>query len=124
MKDFKLNMQENDCRNEIHYIYGKFSKLEKEDLCFIRGLKIVNDHWYCKKNKCSQVECSCKCDFDYDCDECEYCECVDALEWFNQDNVDGYVMFRESTREDIERFIKEFFDYHKIKYDYVKVELL
>ena len=124
--DFKLDMEVYNYNNEKEHVCDSFNKLSKNNLCFLQDLSITDDHWYCKKNKCSQSDCHGRCnreDIDYDCDNCEYLEEVDALEWFNSDRVEGLIL-KESTNEDIETFIKEYFDFYNIKYDYVKAELL
>ena len=97
MKDFKLDMNVYDYKNEKQEVYGKFSKLKREQLCFIQDLSI--SHCF---------------------DEDKY-----VFRWKYQDEtLAAEIDMEDATVNDIEEVIKECFDYYKIKYDYVKVELL
>ena len=95
MKDFKLDMQVYDYKNDKHEVYGTFNKLKRSQLCFIQGLSIFIDSDDGKTR----------------------------FGWLDHD-IDIEILMEEATSNDIEEIIKEYFDNFNIKYDYVKVELL
>ena len=94
MKDFKLDMQVYDHKNDKHEIYDKFNKLKRDQLCFIQDLSIFND---------DGIKFGWK-DINY--------------------NIYREIFIEDATASDIEEIIKECFEHFNIKYDYVKVELL
>ncbi|MBQ6631530.1 MAG: hypothetical protein IJH55_05265 [Romboutsia sp.] len=97
MKDFKLDMQIYDYKNDKHEINDKFSKLKYNQLCFIQDLDVV-----------------------YDIYDDEY-----QLSWYDtRRSVSNILSLKNATSRDIEQHIKECFDYYDMKYNHVKVKLL
>ena len=97
MRDFKLDMKVYDYKNDKHEIYGKFSKLKKDQLCFIQDLSI--SHY-----------------FDED---------IYMFGWYDtRQSTSHDICLENATASDIEYVIKECFEYYDMRYDYIKVELL
>lgn len=97
MRDFKLDMKVYDYKNDKHEIYGKFSKLKKDQLCFIQDLSI--SHYF---------------------DEDKY-----MFGWYDtRQSTSHDICLENATASDIEYVIKECFEYYDMRYDYIKVELL
>ena len=97
MRDFKLDMQVYNYKNEKCEIWGKFSELKRKQLCFIQNLSMIHD---------------------YEDDKHKF-------GWkYSDEIVASEIDTENATSSDIEEIIKECFDYYDVKYDFVKVELL